>query len=108
MLVGAPNSKGGIPEGTAKHPSGWAIMAPDEDLVVSALAVQLNALIPEIGANADISRVLKCTWAPQPSPDDTGRGYPIFAHRDATVSDVYRRTVSTQVTVTRDSAPSTD
>lgn len=105
MLVGAANAKGGIPEGTTKHPSGWALMAPDEDLVVSALAVQLNALIPEIGANADISRVLKCTWAPKPTPDDTGRGYPIFAHRDVTISDIYRRTVNTNVTVSRDTAP---
>ena len=48
MLVGSANAKGGIPEGTAKHPSGWALMAPDEDLVVSALAVQLNALSGEI------------------------------------------------------------
>jgi hypothetical protein len=105
MLVGSPNAKGGIPEGTSKHPSGWAVMAPDEDLVVSALAVQLNALIPEIGRNADISRTLKCTWEPTPTPDDVGLGYPIFAHRDGTVSDTYRRTVTTQVTVTRDSAP---
>lgn len=105
MLVGSPNAKGGIPEGTAKHPSGWALMAPDEDLVVSALAVQLNALIPEIGANADISRVLKCTWAPKPTPDDVGLGYPIFAHRDAKLVDTYTRTVTTQVTVTRNAAP---
>jgi hypothetical protein len=105
MLVGSPNAKGGIPEGTAKHPSGWALMAPDEDLVVSALAVQLNALIPEIGANADLSRVLKCTWAPKPTPDDVGLGYPIFAHRDATITDSYTRTVTTHVTVTRNTAP---
>lgn len=106
MLVGSPNAKGGIPEGTAKHPKGWAIMAPDEDLVVSALAVQLNALIPEIGANADVSQVLKCTWEPQATPDDVRRDYPIFAHRDGTVGDTYTRTVSTQVTVIRNTAPS--
>lgn len=80
-------------------------MASDEDLVVSALAVQLNALIPEIGANADISRVLKCTWAPKPTPDDVGLGYAIFAHRDATITDTYTRAVTTHVTVTRNAAP---
>lgn len=102
MLVGSPNAKGGIPDGTAKHPSGWAIMAPDEDLIVSALAVQLNALIPKIGENADISRVLKCPWEAKATADDVGPNYPIFAHRDGTVTDIYRRTVTTQVTVERD------
>ncbi|QDW28615.1 hypothetical protein FFF93_001555 [Arthrobacter sp. KBS0702] len=106
MLVGSPNAKGGIPEGTAKHPTGWAIMAPDEDLVVSALAVQLNALIPEIGANADIARALNCTWEAKATADDVGHGYPVFAHREVTVSDIYKRTVTTQVTVERQSAPS--
>jgi hypothetical protein len=105
MLVGSPNAKGGIPEGAAKHPTGWAIMAPDEDLVVSALAVQLNALIPEIGSNTDISNVLQCTWEAKTTPDDVAGGYPIFAHRDGTVGDTYTRTVTSQVTVTRNTAP---
>jgi hypothetical protein len=98
-------SKGGIPEGTTKHPTGWAIMAPGEDLVVSALAVQLNTLISEIGANSDSSRALKCSWDAKGSPDDVGLGYPIFAHREVTVSDTYTRTVTTQVTVTRNTEP---
>lgn len=105
MLVGSPNPKGGIPEGTSKHPAGWAIMAPDEDLVVSALAVQLNALLPQLGENANISRILNCAWEQKPDPDDSGTGYPIFAHREGTVGDTYTRTVTTQVSVTRNTSP---
>ncbi|BCW56794.1 hypothetical protein StoSoilB20_01410 [Arthrobacter sp. StoSoilB20] len=105
LLVGSANSKGGLPEGTTKHPQGWAIMAPDEDLVVSALAVQMNALFPEIGAKADATKGLRCTWEPHATPDDDGRGYPVFAHKEGRISDTYTRTVTTQVTVTRNTAP---
>jgi hypothetical protein len=105
LLVGSANAKGGIPEGAKKHPQGWAIMAPDEDLVVSALAIQLNALIPEIGANTDISKALNCTWELPSSPDDDGQEFPIFAHKDGQVGDVYTQTVTKQVTITRQAAP---
>lgn len=105
MLVGSPNAKGAIPEGALKHPKGWAIMAPDEDLVVSALAVQLNTLVREIGIHADTSSVLKCPWEPKPHPEDPGLGYPIFAHRDGIVGETYTRTVTTKVTVTRNTPP---
>lgn len=106
MLVGSSNAKGGIPEGASKHPKGWAIMAPDEDLVVSALAVQLNSLIPQIGERADISRILHCTWELKPNPDDVAAEFPIFAHKEGTVSDTYTRTMTTQVTVTRNTTRS--
>lgn len=105
MLVGSPSATGSIPEGASKHPKGWAIMAPDEDLVVSALAVQLNTVIREIGMHADSSSALKCPWEPNPRPDDVGLGYPIFAHRDGIVGETYTRTVTTEVTVTRNAPP---
>jgi hypothetical protein len=99
MLVGAPNANGGIPDGALKHPKGWAIMAPDEDLVVSALAVQLNALIREIGMKNDTSSALKCTWQVKPRADDPGHGYPVFAHRDGTVGEIFKREIVTEVTL---------
>lgn len=101
ILVGSPNANGAIPNGAMPFQGGWGVIAPDEDLVVSALAVQLNAAIPSIGENADHSKALHCIWEPKPTPDDVGHGYPIFAHREGKISEAYTRTVSTRVTVTR-------
>lgn len=102
FLVGPSSSSGSIPDGTFPFQGGWGFLAPDEDLITSALAVQLNAVVPEIGMHMDNAKSARCAWALVGTPDDTRIDYPTFAHRDGVVSDVYTRTISTHVTVTRE------
>lgn len=106
ILVGAPNEKGKIPAGTEPCEDKWYLVAPDEDLIVSALAVQLNAAIPAIqGSTEDgIANEMRCTWQLPATPDDIpGSLFPIFAHQEGVVKDLITQTVQTEVNVTTSS-----
>ena len=97
VLIG----QGKVPEGAEPYEADtWAFLAPDEDLVVSALAVQLNAAIPEIQAGRGMAKTLHCTWEPPASSDDVSLNYPLFAHRAGTLEETFTQTVRTEVVVT--------
>lgn len=90
FLHGLPRRNGGIPEGATPRLEGqwpdvpaehsWTFVAPDEDLVAWALAVQLNAIFPIIsGRRADPEAEGACTWELKLRDADPRDGYPIFA-----------------------------
>ncbi|WFP17527.1 hypothetical protein [Citricoccus muralis] len=101
VLIGESRKSGVLPEGASSFDGEqqWSFLAPDEDLVVSAISVQLNALIPELGAGQDIQSALECTWTSQDSDQDVTLNYPMFAHRDSVVDELYetRSTIHTEV-----------
>lgn len=100
VLIGPANRNGEIPDGAEPFPdSKWAFLAPDEDLVVSALTVQLNAAIPAIQTGKGRAKAMRCTWDRPASPDDVTLDYPIFAHRAGTLEETYVQTVRTEVVV---------
>lgn len=100
FLLGSPNSQGKIPAGTEQREDKWVLAAPDEDLVVSALAVQLNAVIPAIEESKSKKKAMHCTWQLPNTLDDLTSNFPIFAHRDGYVADKVTQTVQTEVRVT--------
>lgn len=76
-------------EGGESMTAEWYSVAPDEELVVWALCVQLNALVGRIMANRDNSSVVTCPWVPPFDGDDTGAPYPIFSPMDGEVVDTW-------------------
>ncbi|CAN5317337.1 hypothetical protein BH09ACT5_BH09ACT5_01280 [soil metagenome] len=92
FLHGPPLASGALPDGAMPRlpdqelPEGheWTFVAPDEDRVLSALAIQLNAFIPVIGAHRqDDHRSRTCLWKPTLYENDPG--FPILAIADGTV-----------------------
>lgn len=64
-----------LPEG-----SDWQFVAPDEDQVLAALAIQLNATFPLIARyRSDDHRLRTCRWVPEDRADTPAGGYPILA-----------------------------
>lgn len=58
----------------------WVFPAPDEDKVLTSLAVQMNALFPLIGPNVtDVGVMKECTWNPAHGEGEPRQGYPIYA-----------------------------
>lgn len=103
VIRGAPNTQGKIPEGTEWRDDMWVFLAPDEDLVISALAVQLNAAIPAIKADKANSSSMGCAWQLEDSADDLADDFPIFAHQEGIVEDLFTQAIETKITVTNSS-----
>ncbi|WP_431805236.1 hypothetical protein [Microbacterium sp. bgisy203] len=66
----------------------WAFYAPDEDLVLTCLAVQMNALFPRINSHRFRPESMRCAWVNRLGPHDPEDGYPIFAAMSGTVTSV--------------------
>lgn len=89
ILHGPAGQNGAIPEGAMNELAGldrlpeghtWTFVAPDEDQVLSALALQLNAFMPRLsGFRHDDHLTRSCRWEPISHPDDPAGGYPTFA-----------------------------
>lgn len=88
MLHGPASLVGNIPEGATLIGRGreafhrddvWAFIAPDEDVVLTLVAVQLNALIDRIQVHRFRPESLPCGWDVPHGDDDPAEGYPIFA-----------------------------
>lgn len=76
--------EGVLPEGDT-----WIFVAPDEDIVLSALAVQLNAIFPRIqSSRIDHNRAASCGWNLELTDFDPPEGYPILSHIDGVVTNV--------------------
>lgn len=103
VLAGAPSGQDKIPDGTERRDDMWVFLAPDEDLVTSALAVQLNAAIPAIKADKPKSSAMRCTWQLESTPDDLPDDFPIFAPKAGVVEDLITQAIETSVTVTNSS-----
>lgn len=96
VLHGPAGQGGNIPDGAlpllGDHPfpedHDWAFYAPDEDLVLTCLAVQMNALFPRINAHRFRQDSMRCTWANRLGPHDPEEGYPIFAAMAGTIETV--------------------
>jgi hypothetical protein len=98
MLHGATGQGGRIPEGALQtldeldglpEGYGWHFVAPDEDRVLAALAIQLNAIFPLIGSHrVDDHMMRTCLWEPPRRADSPPDGYPIFAIAPGTVAYV--------------------
>jgi hypothetical protein len=95
MLHGECSRNGNIPDGALRvidgldefpEETGWTFVAPDEDRVLAALALQLNAMLPRIQpfrANDILMR--HCKWETPKRADTPSSGYPILAHAAGTV-----------------------
>lgn len=89
VLHGPSNSAGSIPDGAMAKLSGldmlpedhdWQFIAPDEDIVLWALAVQMNATFPRIQPwRWDAHRADTCRWELILGEGDE-KPYSIFAH----------------------------
>lgn len=99
VLIGPAARASQIPTGAEPlDDERWQFVAPDEDLVCWALAVQLNATILVISGHRDHSRGYECSWSPTPSDDDVTMSYPVFAPADGRVSAIIRRTTTVHTT----------
>lgn len=99
VLHGESSRNGSIPDGALRvidglddfpEETGWTFVAPDEDKVLAALAVQLNAIFPRIQpfrANDIVMR--HCKWELPPRADTPASGYPILAHMSGTITGAY-------------------
>lgn len=96
VLHGPASQEGNIPDGALPllddHPfpedHDWAFYAPDEDLVLTSLAVQMNALFPRVNSHRFRPESTRCTWVNRLGPHDPEDGYPIFAAMSGTVTSV--------------------
>lgn len=88
VLHGPVNQNGRIPDGAipsvddpAFSPEhDWFFVAPDEDLVLSALAIQMNKLFPQIQwKKLDKAKAASCDWAEPVRDEGPAGGYPILA-----------------------------
>lgn len=85
---GPLRSDGGVPDGALLEPESeitlpagheWVRFGPDEDLVLWAIAVQLNALFPRCQSHRQNElKAARCRWEPPFDPDSPD-GYPVFA-----------------------------
>ena len=75
------------PEGTPPLPDGhdWLFLAPDEDRVLTLLAVQLNMLIPLIQETRYRAESLPCDWSMRPGSGEPEGGYPEYAYKSGTI-----------------------
>lgn len=103
VLVGSPSAQDKIPVGAERVGDKWKIRAPDEDLVTSALAVQLNAAISAIKTDKPKAGTMRCTWQLEATPDDLPDTFPIFASKAGVVEDLITQSIETRVTVTNSS-----
>ncbi|WP_324013475.1 hypothetical protein [Microbacterium sp. JZ37] len=93
-LYGPAGMTGNIPAGAerisphAQWPDGtaWIFVAPDEDEVLTLLAVQLNSIVDRIQAERFNPESIPCGWEPPRGQDDPQDGYPTFATRDGVVA----------------------
>lgn len=102
MVHGPSNRDGRIPPGAfpldldddAEFPAEhtWAFVAPDEDVVLTLLAVQMNTLFPRINAARYRTDTVRCSWTSRLGPHDPDDGYPIFAAIGGTVVSVMPHT----------------
>ncbi|WP_053353869.1 hypothetical protein [Leucobacter musarum] len=75
-----------ILSGFTPESSDWIFIAPDEDKVLTSLAVQMNAIFPFIsGKIMDPESTKNCQWKLILQADDPQQGYPIFAAADGIV-----------------------
>ncbi|WP_224779315.1 hypothetical protein [Leucobacter sp. Psy1] len=94
-LHGASSQSGKMPDGAKliesleefsgliPTTSDWMVFAPDEDRVLTSLAVQMNAVFPLIGASlVDVGSLKACSWTLTLSESDPQSGYPIYAASD--------------------------
>lgn len=89
MLHGQASPRGVIPNGAMRELAGldslpegheWTFIAPDEDRVLSSLAIQLNAMIPTIQAHREDEHMMRlCRWEQPIYEDDPRGGFPILA-----------------------------
>lgn len=106
-LIGDRTHSGGLPEIAAPFEQNrWSAVAPDEDIVCTALAVQLNALLPLLGKGQDPTGVYSCSYLPEFSEDDARTDYPIFAVGNGEVAETFTREVETTVRVRTSSGES--
>ncbi|MFT0140680.1 hypothetical protein ACEK07_44930 [Alcanivoracaceae bacterium MT1] len=93
-ILGAAGKTGNIPTGAqsaADTPLGekgvaWTFVAPDEDEVLTLLAVQLNVIVQLIQKEHYNPDSLPCAWEPQLGNGDPEGGYPMFAIDDGVVA----------------------
>ncbi len=93
-LHGPAGSTGNIPAGATgvdereqrTENDAWTFVAPDEDEVLTLLAVQLNVLVARIQAERLDRSSLPCAWEPPNGEGDPERGYPILAIDSGTVT----------------------
>ncbi|MGO2518511.1 MAG: hypothetical protein ACTH8F_00160 [Microbacterium sp.] len=86
-LHGPAGTTGNIPAGAERVDDGaqwaegdaWTFVAPDEDEVLTLLAVQLNSIVDRIQAERFEPRSLPCDWEPPNGEGDSEDGYPMFA-----------------------------
>lgn len=91
-LHGPASQSGTFPKGAAAiesfelipsflpETSDWMMIAPDEDKVLTGLALQLNAVFPILSAKLTDRDVLRaCQWKLELGQGDPQQGYPIFA-----------------------------
>ncbi len=88
MLHGPANRAGGIPDGASFRPESndefppdhaWVFVAPDEDVVLTVLAVQMNMIFGRINASRFREDSLGCQWVNRLGPHDPEDGYPVLA-----------------------------
>ena len=100
MLYGESSRSGSIPDGALRVIDGldpdfpedtsWTFVAPDEDGVLAAFAVQLNAMLMRIQPYRVNGVVIRhCKWEPPKRADTPSSGYPVFAHMAGTIVDTY-------------------
>lgn len=93
MVHGPKNREGGIPQGSSPvtpHGSGgrddaWIFPAPDEDVVLTLLAVQINAVVSWLQVHRPVKNDHLCSWEPRLGSGDPQSGYPILAVADGDV-----------------------
>lgn len=93
LLHGPPNRNGNSPEGASPRPpdaplpadDSWIFYAPDEDIVLSVLAVQLNFVVSWVQVHRDRPNGHLCSWIPKLGPGDPVSGYPILAIADGEI-----------------------
>lgn len=97
MLHGPTNRSGGMPPGALQRLIGdddlpqdhaWVFVAPDEDVVLTILAVQMNMVFGRINPHRYRPETRHCSWVNRLGPHDPDDGYPIFAPMDGTVSEI--------------------
>lgn len=93
-LHGPAGATGNIPAGAESVAGGepwaegddWTFLAPDEDEVLTLLAVQLNAIVDRIQIERFNPDSLPCGWEPSYTDGDVEGGYPHFAIFDGTIT----------------------
>lgn len=104
ILLGPASRSGVIPDGAVHTREGWSFLAPDEDRVTTALAVQMSAVAQISVAQSGVDPfeiASTCTWEHPNFEEDTSEGYPVFAAFDFEVTGRYRTTIEKRVRIER-------